>query len=356
MGLLPLDRRFRRMNLFDVGRCVFEGIEYIEEILESNINITRECEKDLYVPLLLPRLRTDGFTEEDHRNSVSIVCLTSQSPSSLHRFLSRFFRSFVLSRVDGGIRIEFPSRSDATECLYLSSRDFTFFRPAGYIELPGALETIGGGSKYCRDVPCTEHKILLGPLNLDPSTLRDAIDEISPLQSFRRCANPLYFAFTFRNPEFCGPFVGATSHIFISDTGLPLVSTRAYEGCSILNLGRNIPRLVPRRMAGPIALSRERTRIVVLLNLMGPWDTDASRIVEAVRTRCLGHSGVTSVMVPRDDANAVRQPGSSRVFIECVDLETSERVYSEFGGLVYEGRIVAAGYYPEVNYLAGEYE
>ncbi|ADM11522.1 U2 snRNP auxiliary splicing factor U2AF large subunit [Encephalitozoon intestinalis ATCC 50506] len=356
MGLLPLDKRARRMNLFDVGRCILEGIEYIEEILESGINITKELEKDLYVPLLLSRLKTDGFTEEDHRNSTSIVCLTPLGPGSLNKFLLRFFKGFALSSRDGQIDIEFSSRQDATKCLYLSSRDFTFLRPSGYIEFPGDGEVREAGSKYCKDVPCTVDKILLGPLDISASILRDALDEISPLQSFRECGNPSYFVFTFRNPELCDPFVKATSHIFISDVGRPLASVRAYKGCSILNLGRSIPSLMPRRMAGPIALSKEKTRIVVLLNVIGPWDVDVSEIIEAIRGMCSRNEGVKNVMVPRSKHFPGRQPGSSRIFIECKDLETSQRIHNEFGGLVYKDRIVAAGYYPELNYFAGEYE
>ncbi|AFN83005.1 U2 snRNP auxiliary splicing factor U2AF large subunit [Encephalitozoon romaleae SJ-2008] len=356
MGVLPLNKRFRRMNLFDVGRCIIEGVEYVEEVLESNICITKEYEKDLYVPLLLPRLRTDEFTEEDYRNNVTIVCLTSLSLSSLDGFLLRFFRGFTLKKTDTGAEVEFIERQDATECLYLSNSDFTFLRPIGYIELPRAPEARNKGSKYCRDVPCTRDKILLGPLNIDSNLLRDALDEISPLQSFRVCRNPLYFVFTFRNSEFCEPFVKATSHIFISDAGRSLVSIRAYKGCSILNLGKNIPHLVPRRMTGPIALSKERTRIVTVLNVLGPWDLDVSKIVEEIKSRCSKYKGVKDVMVPRDSLRSGRQPGSSRVFIECKDLETSEKVYDELGGLIYKDRIVATGYYPELNYAAGEYE
>ncbi|WEL38625.1 Msx2-interacting protein [Encephalitozoon hellem] len=356
MGLLPLDKRFRRMNLFDVGKCMIEGVEYLEEILESNIDITKEYEKDLYVPLLLPRLKTDEFTEEDYRNSVTIVCLTSLGVSSVNRFLLRFFRGFTLKGTDTGVEIVFNSRQDATECLRLSNRDFSFLRPAEYIELPGASEARNEGSKYCKDVPCDRNKIILGPLDVSPPILRDALDEISPLQSFRTCGNPLYFVFTFRNPEFCEPFIRATSHIFMSDIGKPLASARAYEGCTILNLGKNIPHLAPRRMAGPIALSRERTRIVTVLNVIGPWDTDVSKAVEGIKKMCSKYGGVKDVMVPGNSPGAARQPGSSRIFVECRDLETSERVRDELGGLVYEGRIVATGYYPELNYAAGEYE
>lgn len=356
MGVLPLNKRFRRMNLFDVGRCIIEGVEYIEEILESNIGITKEYEKDLYVPLLLARLKTDEFTEEDYRNSVAIVCLTSLSLGLLDRFLLRFFKGFTLKRTSAGVEVEFAERQDATECLYLSNSDFTFLRPTGYIELPGALEARNKGSKYCRDVPCTRNKILLGPLNIASDLLRDSLDGISPLQSFRVCRNPFYFVFTFKDSDFCEPFIKAASHIFISDMGKSLAATRAYEGCSILNLGKNIPHLAPRRMTGPIALSKERTRIVTVLNVLGPWDMDVSKVVEEIKSRCSKYKGVKDVMVPRDGLSSGRQPGSSRVFIECKDVETSEKVCDELGGLIYKDRIVATGYYPELNYAAGEYE
>lgn len=356
MGLLPLDKRFRRMNLFDVGGCAIEGVEYVEEVLEANINITREREKELYVPVLLSRLRTDGFTEEDRRNSMRIVCKTSLAPGLLNRFLSRFFGAFTLQQTGDAIEVEFSSGKDATECLYLSSKEFVFLRPERYVELPGSGERRFEGSKYCREVPCTQDKILLGPLDVCPSVLRDALDGISPLQSFRECGDPMYFVFTFKDEDFCDLFVRATGSIFILDLGRPLASTKAYEGCSVLEFGRRVPQLAPRRMSGPAAVSKERTRIVVLLNVVGPWDVDTEPVVEMVRKRCLGHGAVGDVMIPRGERGSARQPASSRIFIECKDLSVAEKVYDDFGGLVYEDRIVVAGYYPELNYLAGEYE
>lgn len=355
--ILPLDKRSRRMNLFDVRDEILEGIGYVEEVLEAGLNVTNKRDKQLYTPLLLNRLKTDEFSDEDLENSVSVICYTFLDLGRLSKFLGQFFRGFIINRLENGFRIKFIEQRHARICLYQSDEHFKFLRPRNYVEPPGASYEELRGSKYCTSVPCTMDKILLGPLEIQASTLRDTLNEIACLQSFRVCEDPRYFVFTFQESEFCDIFVQVTSHIFIAESNQPLVSERAYKGCSILNLSRNIPNLVPRRMTGPIALSKERTRIVVLLNVLGPWDTEVDEVLETVRRKSSEYGLIRNVVCPRPKtSSSAEQLGSSRIFVECNDLETSQDVYDGFGGLMFEDRIVVAGYYPELNYLVGEYE
>lgn len=353
----PLHKRLRRMNLFDMKDSVLEGIGYMEEILESGINVTVKDDKGLYTPLQISRLKTEEYTPEDVENSTTIVCLTTLDHGRLCRFLERLFRGFRVRGTEDEFCIRFCSGEHATACLYLSNEDFSFHRPRNYVELPNIPDVRFSGSKYCTSVPSSEEKILLGPLDVDACVLRDCLDEVSRLQSFRRCTTPGYFVFTFQNPGVSSAFVRVVSHIFVSGRNQALVCEKAYKDCVVLNLSRNMPSIAPRRMAGAIVLSKEQTRIVVLMNVVGPWDMDADEAVEAVRKRCTDWGDVRRVVAPRTTGRGmIRQAGDNRIFVECGDLETSRNVYSGFGGMVFEGRVVASGYYPEMSYFAGEYE
>ncbi|KAH9412284.1 hypothetical protein HK407_01g01780 [Ordospora pajunii] len=356
MQVIRLDKRFRRMNLFDVGGCIIDGIEYLEEILESNMNATKEDDKHLYMPLMIGKLKTDDFTEEDCRNGLLIVCVSLLETNSVNEFLKRFFQRFTVRTVEEWKEIEFCSLDDASRCLCLSNKDIAFYRPRRYIELPNESDVKMSGSKYCQDIPCTENKIILGPLDVNYADLRDALDRIAPLRGFRVCEDARYFVFTFMDDDFCDAFVRVTSHVYMADCSQPLVSRKAYDGCVLLDLGRNVPKIAPRRLAGRVALSKERTRIVVLLNVVSSCDDVVEEILHEVKEQCKYCGDIRNVVVPALKHGFKRQPGSSTIFIECGDIETSEKVYREFGGLVYDERIVVAGYYPEMNYVAGEYE
>ena len=345
------------MNLFDVKDDILDGIEYMEEILESNINFTKKQDKSIYTPLLFQKLKTDGFTDEDLKNSTLIICFTALNTSELSKFLSNFFRKFTLKDIESLFYITFPERRDASTCLYLSNQDFSFFRPKSYIETPDSPDVKVTGSKYCKNVPISKNKILLGPLDVEASILRDGLDEISHLQSFRECANSKYFVFTFQDSTISDAFIKATGHIFILDCNQPLISERAYKNSLILNLTKSTPKLAPRQMAGPIILSKEKTRIVTLLNVIGPSDTNTEEIVENIRIQSLNYGKIKNMVVPGlSTSEVVRLQGNFKIFIEAEDLETSQCIYDGFGGLIFGSRIIATGYYPELNYLAGEYE
>ncbi|KAM0672421.1 hypothetical protein CWI42_011820 [Ordospora colligata] len=356
MQIVRLDKRFRRMNLFDVGGCIVDGIEYLEEILESSMNATKEDDKILYMPLIIGKLKTDGFTEEDYRNRVLVVCESLLDTNSVSKFLERFFKGFTVKQVGEWMEVEFCCSSDASRCLCLSNKEIVFYRPKRYIELPNEPDVKINGSKYCQDTLCIENKIIIGPLDVNHADLRDALDRIAPLRSFRVCENPMYFTFSFLDDDFCDAFVRVTSHIYMNDCKCPLISKKAYDGCVLLDLGRNIPRFAPRRLAGRVALSKERTRIVILLNVISSCDDVTEDFLHEVEEQCKNCGDIRSVVIPALKHGFKRQPGSSTIFIECGDVETSENVYREFGGLMYDERIVIAGYYPEMNYVAGEYE
>lgn len=345
--MLPLDRRFRRMNLFDVRGDAVEGIGYVEEILEAGMNITEKTDKATYTPLAVSLLKTDDFTGEDVAGAKVVVCRTILDAGRLRRYLERFFGRFSVEEEDGCL-VRFDSLRHAAQCLSLSNEDFLFLRPERYVQVPGC-PNVFDGSKYCTNVSVSVDRIILGPLDVDSCVLRDRLDEMSRLQSFRQCGNPMYFVFAFLDKDFAEAFVSATSHVFISDCSQALVSERAYRRCSILDFGRNLPELVPRRMSGPLALSRERTRIVVLMNVLGPWD-DVGDVVDVVREQSREYGEAKNIAVSRPGT------GCTRIFIECGDLDTSLRMYLGFGGLAFENRIVAAGYYPETCHVAGEYE
>jgi splicing factor U2AF 65 kDa subunit len=349
---VPLHLRTRRLNLFDIGNELADAMDCLEELLDSKINITQNTDKVLYTPLVIPALRRREFTEADMENSRIILCYTRREPSALYGYLDRYIGSYKFKVVNDAIAVRLMSPRDAAYCISLCNEDFVFLRPRDYVE---TREESLGGNKYSPDVPCTEDKIILGPLDVDPVALRDVLDSIAPLSGFRQCQDKRFFTFSFQAPEVADLFLTTTSHITITDYSTDLVSRRACDGCCLLRLNRHFLDRTPRRMSGAIVLSMEATRIVVLLNVVGPWDENVHEIRAFVMSEATRMGRVRNVVIPRGEG-AARVPGSNKVFIECEDIESATNVYLALGGLLFEGRVVATGFYPELNYSIGEYE
>jgi splicing factor U2AF 65 kDa subunit len=345
---VPLHLRERRLNLFDVGNELAEAVDCIEDMLDARINITQNIDKELYTPLVVPRLKRRGLVEADVQNSRMVLCYTQRDPGSLHSYLGRYIRQYRIDTTGSATAVMFADSRDAAFCMSLSNRSFLFLRPRDYVE----IGENPARNKYSSDVLCTDEKIIMGPLDIDPVTLRDVLDNISPLSGFRQCKDRRFFVFAFQTPELTDLFLTTTSHIAVA--GASPISQRAYHNCFLLNLSKYLLDRTPRRMSGPIALSTRPTRIVVLLNVIGPWD-NASGIEDLVAGESSKFGKVKDVVIPRGEGIS-RTPGSNKIFIECKDVESATNIYLGLGGLLFDGRVVATGYYPELNYRVGEYE
>lgn len=364
----PLNARERPLNLFDLKIPGADYTNYVDELIESRINMGQltlpETKQYVQIIYVLLNIR-DEFREEDYVNSKVLFCYSKKSKRDLKNFLGHKVDVKIFDENEDGARhyrIIFEKTSDACFFLQKSNRDFQFCRPKEFVEV-GNLDyhLFVRGSKFNKNMAFSNEKLVIGPILVDEKILRDHLDHLSPLNGFRHCCNENepYYIFEFQ-AEAVAPIIRTLSHLTLTDgpEENELVIRPLYQDAFVLDFNM-IKEFESRVLAGPIVTSRDKTRIIQVLNLISVEDLYEhvlNCLKQQIHELCSKSGNVIKIIIPFLDKNTRPITGLRKIFVECATVEDGENVYKNIGGEIINKRVLICSYFPEFNYLIQEFD
>lgn len=395
--ILPLDKRKRKLHLFNLKIKGSEYVDYIEELLKSKLNMGQinlpESEQVVQIIYTLTKIQ-NKYTSIDYSNAKKLICVSTLTKENLNRLFRDAkiidYNKNYYSINKNCYLIEFRTIEDA--CIYLnkSNQYFEFFRYKNFIEIKNFnFHLFVKGSKFNKNIICSDQKLVIGPLFVDEIILRDSLDEFK-LNGFRKCNNPdLPFFICEFQFEPIDLIIKILSHITLTynkteininpkfletdffknfiekkiDNQIyletDLIVQPIYKDVFIIDFNM-IKNFENRRLNGPIITSLTPTKIIQILNLLDPEELrekNVNSIKNNILELCLKYGNVKNIIIPNEGCNKFSKPsGSCRIYCECESILDSKSIYENIDGLYINDRLLICSYFPEFNYYLHEFE
>ncbi|KAG0442447.1 Splicing factor U2AF 50 kDa subunit [Dictyocoela muelleri] len=363
-NIIPLNKRKRPLNLFDLKITGSEYTNCIDELIESKINMGQIClpENEQYVQIIYVLQKIEEkFHRCDYFNSKILLCQTKKTRRDLINFLGPKLYAKVVNK-NNYFEIFFENSRDACFFLQKSNLDFQFYRPKEFIEV-GDIDyhLFVRGCKYNKNLVCSKNKMVIGPINVNELDLRDNLDFLLALNGFRRCnnLNLSYFIFEFQI-EAVETVIRTLSHLTLVDgeNENELIIQSLYKNTFIFDFNM-INNFESRNLAGPIITSIQRTKILQILNLISPDDLNEKYLKDLknqIFNLCSKYGNMREIIIPFLELKSNVNSGFRKIFVECDSIEDSEKIYKNIGGEIINNRVLICSYFPEFNYLIHEFE
>ncbi|KAK1350058.1 hypothetical protein CWI37_2451p0010 [Hamiltosporidium tvaerminnensis] len=185
--VLPLNRRIRRQNLFSDPMPFIYAIPYLDDILESNIYISKEDTQYSVLTNLLKLKRTDkDFCYSIYADYTNQAIYNISDEIKLNKLKEILDKNFTRYKINFPY-LYFENIQDAIKCLFLSNSIFSFYLSKFFKILPADSNILYCkffGNKFVKHVVHDRDKIIIGPIDIQTDVLRDLINDISEIEAF----------------------------------------------------------------------------------------------------------------------------------------------------------------------------
>ncbi|EQB61864.1 u2 snrnp auxiliary splicing factor u2af large subunit [Vairimorpha apis BRL 01] len=310
-------KRKRKSTTKEYEKNNFFCLQYLQDIMESKIKFINNYNDDLEVFNKLSKISISTISHK-------VNCSTDLSYQEFKNYVLSFGPCTLVPKENKTCEIYFTNIEDANVCAISSTKNIKFTKSSIELSKNQLLEKIKNFDGILnKNLPLDYDTILIGPLDIELNEFSHIINKISPLFGIVKIGK--YFKILFLDSKITKRFVNIISNVKI-DSKSNFMVKYAYINCKI--------NFYPPFVKVPFISFILNSRIVFLLN---------SKYTEnEIYNLC--KNNILAILFKQD-----------KTIIECENIEDGINVHNFFGGMIYKEKIIISGFYPEFNYIIGDY-